>query len=134
MPAAEIQVVGRGIDGLALRQAVLLCRRQDATDFLGDLGRDAALQRQHIAQGVIVAARPHMVIGLGVDLLRGDAHAIARPDDGALDDHVGRELARDLRHRFLRAAVLHDRRPRDDSQVVDLRQIGDQGLGHASAK
>ena len=92
------------------------------------------LQVQDVAEVPVVAFSPEMLIGAGLDQLRGDAHPIAIATHGALHDGIHAQFARDLRERFLGMLVLHDRSARNDAQPWYFRQGSDQRLGQAIRK
>ena len=72
-----------------------------------------------------------MRAGLGVDELRGDAHAVARLAHAAFEHIADAELASDLPHVDRLALVGEARIARDHEQPFDARQAGDDVLDHA---
>ena len=69
-----------------------------------------------------------------MDQLSSDAHLVARPDHRTLDERVDAQFAGNLSSGLVSARVSHGRRMRDDTERTDLRQIGDQFVGHAICK
>ena len=63
--------------------------------------------------------------------MRRDADARTPLQHRALDDPPDLQLPRDLRQRFLRVAIPHDRRPGCDPQRADGHQAADQLVGHS---
>ena len=72
-----------------------------------------------------------MPVGRAIDELRGNPKAIARALYGAFYDAIHIQFARDLGKRFIRPAVTHDGRSRDNLKGGDLREIGDQRIRDA---
>src|SRR5881397_2233330 len=60
-----------------------------------DRSRDFALHHEEVANRAVVRVRPQMLVGGCVDELRGHAHAIAGPCDGAFEEPSNVELPRD---------------------------------------
>ena len=126
----QIGLEGPGIHG-ARRLARLLGTRELQLDLAGDRPRDLAVKREDVAEVAVVAVAPEVLVGGGLDELRGDAHAVSGAQHRALDDGVHVQLARDLGKRLARVAVGHARGSRDHAQLLDLREHRDQGLRHA---
>jgi hypothetical protein len=78
--------------------------------------------------------RPEVAVGARLDQLSGDADAVARSRDGALDDGIDAQLSGDLGQRPAGALVLHDGSTRDHSQRRKLPEIGNELIGHAIRK
>src|SRR5436309_7877104 len=72
-----------------------------------------------------------MPVGRAIDELRGNPKAIARALYGAFYDAIHIQFASDLGKRFIRPAVTHDGRSRDNLKGADLREIGDQRIRDA---
>ena len=113
------------------REPPLLARGDRDFHFLGDLGGELALERQHVTQRAIVTARPQVHVAGRVDELCRHADAIAGAGDRPFDNQIGAELFGDLRDRLLLLPVLHHRRARDHAEALQLREIRDERLGHA---
>ena len=121
---------GRVHRALGLEPAPLLGRDLHA-HLVCDRPRDLALQREDVGELALVAVRPQGPVARGIDQLRGDAHAPAGEQGRALDHRVHAQLARDLRQRPIAALEAHGRCARDHAQRSDLRQVGDERIGHA---
>ncbi len=125
-PAPQVHLVRLDVDGSGSREALSLLRGQADLDLADDRARGFRLSGEHVGQILLVALRPNILSGRGLDELDGDAHARAGAQDRSFDDRIHPELSRDLGNRFLRVSVLHDRRSRDHAEILDLRQFGDE--------
>ena len=119
-------IVGR----LAL--GALVARRLDPPGQGGDdRRRDLVLDREDVLELAVVALGPDVPVGLGIDQLHRDAHAVARLAHAALDHVLHAELRRHLLDAD-RAVLVHEGRvARDDEQVAKARERGDDVLGQA---
>ena len=113
-----------------LALGALLRRRLDAAAQRRDDGRrHLVLDGKDVLQLAVVALRPDMRLGLAVDELHGDAHAIRRLAHAAFDHVVDAEVPRDLLQ-LHRLALVHEHGVAgDDEQVAEARQLGDDVLG-----
>src|SRR5207253_6181296 len=100
-------------------------------DLIRDLAGNGALQSQHVLHVPLEAVGPEMPVGRAIDELRGNPKAIARALYGAFYDAIHIQFVRDLGKRFIRPAVTHDGRSRDNLKGADLRKIGDQRIRDA---
>jgi hypothetical protein len=82
----------------------------------------------------VEAFRPQVPAALGVDELGGDAHAVAGFADAAFEHEAYAEVAPDLLYFDQAALVGEGGVAGDDEQGRDLREVGDQILGHAVAE
>src|SRR5947207_9209710 len=80
---------------------------------------------------MVVSFRPKMRIVCGIDELDIDAHLIARFLDGAFEDIRDAELLRDLRNVIARTLESLCRCARDDLEVTDSREPGQNFLLNA---
>ena len=92
--------------------------------------RELALKSDDVAFVALVALRPEMMIGRGVNQLRGDAHKSACAQYASFDYAIHAELMRDLRQGLRASLVRHHRCTRDHRHVSQLGEIGDQRLCH----
>ena len=92
---------------------------------------DLVLEREDVLQVAVVALGPDVVVGFGIDQLHRDAHPVAGLAHAAFDDVLHAELARDLLHVHRLALVLERGVARDDEQVAEARQVGQDVLGQA---
>ena len=98
----------------------------------GDDGRrDLVLDGEDVLQIPVVALGPDVVVGLAVDQLHRDAHPVAGLAHAALDDVVHAQFARDLLHVHRLALELERGVARDDEQLAEARQVGEDVLGQA---
>src|ERR1051325_1585509 len=93
--ALQVFVVRRAAR-LAGCQARLSRIEQLRCQRLPDGARDLFLHREDIVDLALIAVGPDVARILGVDQIRCDAHASARPTNAALEDDPCLELARDL--------------------------------------
>ena len=100
-------------------------------DGAGDRAGESVLQGEDVGGGAFEALAPESGLGIGLDDLGVQAHAVGETGDGAFDDEVDAQLLGDLRQEFLRLLVVHRRLARDDAHAMDAGQRGDQGVGHA---
>src|ERR1700690_639824 len=69
-----------------------------------------------------------MLVGGGVDQLPGHPNLVALSAHASLEDVRDPELRGDLANGLLRVAVLHDRGPRDDTELMDQGKVGQDVL------
>ena len=119
-------IVGR----LAL--GAIVARRLDPPGQGGDdRGGHLVLDREDVLELAVVALGPDVPVGLGIDQLHRDAHAVARLAHAALDHVLHAELRRHLLDPD-RAVLVHEGRvARDHEQVAKARERGDDVLGQA---
>src|SRR4051794_12504224 len=99
-------------------------RTCDATDHV-------ILNLEEILHVPVVAFRPNVVAGLGLDELRGDADTASRLPHTALDDVLDAELAPHvLNHRRL-VLVVERGVSSDDKERAEARQLRCDVLGYA---
>ena len=128
---ANIVVVSLRVVGHLTRQPVLLGRRQFDPKCRDDPRPDLVLKVEDVGRIAVVAFRPEVDAGLGVDQLGVDADAPAGLAHAALDHVAHAELAGHLAHVERLALVGEGRIAGDDQEPGDLGQVGDQILGHA---
>ena len=95
--AAQIQFVGRRVDGRPCRQPLAIRRPEPHFNRFCDGGRDVILQSDQIAGWTLERLAPHLAFIGGVDQLRGDLHAIGRAHDRSRHQRPYAERAPDLR-------------------------------------
>ena len=78
------------------------------------------------AEIAVVGFRPQVFVGNGIDQLHVDPDPVAGPLHAAFEHGRNTEFAGDLRDRFFRVLVLHDRGARDDFERADLAKLGQQ--------
>jgi len=126
----EKSLMSLGVDGLVVAQAQPLFRRQLDGDLSGHLSGDLVLKPDDVAEITLVASRPEVSFGVGIDELRRHPNVIAVAHHGTLQDRIDVQDLRDLRKRLFRIPELHDRLPRYDPQRADLGEVADQGVRH----
>ena len=92
----EIQVVGGRRHGAPGGEALLLHRREPDADRMRDRGRELALQREHVAEATVERIRPDVGLIVGLNQLRGHAHAIGAAADASFEHVADAQLAGDL--------------------------------------
>ena len=100
--AAEVGLVGVGIDARTVPESTPFLGCQLHLDFAGNRIRDLALESQDVVELPLVAVGPEVLIGMGFDELSADANAITGAQDSTLQHRVDSELVRDFRKRFVR--------------------------------
>ena len=95
--AAQIELVGRRVDGRPCRKPLAVRRPEPHFNRLCDGGGDVVLQGDQIAGWTLERLAPHLAFIGGVDELRGDLHAIARAHDRSRDQRPYAERVPDLR-------------------------------------
>ena len=73
---AQVEVVGLGIDGLALRQRDLLGEAELELQRLDDLLGDLLLDVEDVVELALVGVAPDLAIGRDIDELHRDAHRV----------------------------------------------------------
>src|SRR6185369_2299106 len=97
--------------------------------YCDDRRSHRVLDREDVFQVAIVTLGPHMPVGLCVDQLYGDAHAVAGPSHAAFDDVLHPEVLGDLPHVDRLAFEFEGGVARDHEQIVKARQVGQDVLG-----
>jgi hypothetical protein len=92
----EHAFVGRHVVGGLADGALLGHRLQPAGQRRNDRGRDLVLDGEDVLELAVVALRPDVPVGLGVDELDGDAHPVARLAHAALRDILHLQRLRHL--------------------------------------
>jgi hypothetical protein len=100
-------------------------------DCADDMLRDIVLHGEQIFQHAVVAVRPDMLAGLGLDQLTGDADTPLRDAHTALEHVANAEIARDLAHVGRLVLVDEGRVAGDDEQPAEPCKSGDDVLGQA---
>ena len=131
---AQVVVVGLQVLGRLARDRLLFLRRQGDAQRLRDAARDLVLDGEHVLELAVVALGPRRVAGAGLDELRRDPEAVAGAADAPLE-HVRRvELLADLGCRDRLVAEADHLRAREDPELRDLRELGDDVFGHPVAE
>lgn len=118
----------------AIRQLRSLARRELDRDRARNSLCELALQIEHVHEIAIVAVCPERLIGPRRNQLDAHAHPAAHEQGRAFQHRVDIQLARDIGERLRGILVCHHRRPRDDAQRLDAREIGNDRLGHPIGK
>jgi hypothetical protein len=92
------------------------------------------LQCQDVRHVALVAVCPKMPILPRINELSCEPQAISGAHHRDLNDSVYSQLLRDLRHGLVCPSVVHRRGARDDLDRLDLREAGNQGIGHTICK
>src|SRR5260370_23059899 len=82
-------------------------------------------------QILFIASSPQMPLGGDLDQLRGDANFVARSENRTFDNGFHVEVSSNLPQGFVCVLVLHSRSPRNNTEGTNLRQVGDELVGHA---
>jgi hypothetical protein len=135
LPAQELgtqeQFVGSRIFGRLARNGSRLGRRQRGLQRGGHGPGDFLFDREDVFELAVVALGPQVRIGFCLDQLQVDQHLVAdalhtpfeQRGDAEFDAH-GFQIVR-------MAGVFFGRGARDDLQVADLRQVGQDQVLHA---
>ena len=83
---AQIKHVGVRVLGRLLFDPDFFFRRQGGAERLGDLGRQLAIDPHRIGNLAIVAFRPDMAVGVGVDQLDIDRNPVREAAHASLED------------------------------------------------
>src|SRR5690242_3630294 len=92
---------------------------------------DFALQGKYITQLTIVAFRPEVFVRRGANQLCMNANPVALSYHRTFDNGIYAQRSGNLRYGEVRVLEAHYRRPRGNSQLVDVGEAPDQVLGHA---
>jgi hypothetical protein len=125
------QVPGAHVRGARARGARALAPQKLGLDRAGDAARDFVLHGEDLGELAVVALRPEVRAGAGIDELRRDPHALARLAHAAFEHVAHAELARGLLHVDGPAFVDKARVARDDEEPAEARQRGDDVLRDA---
>ena len=131
VPGPQVFVVSEQASGRTLLDPLLLVGRERGLQGSRDSLGDVALDGEDVLQLPVVGLGPQVFVGRSVHELADDADLVARPPHAPLQDRGHAQLGRDLADRLLRTLVPHYRRSRDDLQVPDLRELGEDVLGNA---
>jgi hypothetical protein len=93
--------------------------------------RELVLKREDVVERAVVTLRPDVPAGLRLDQLTGDAQAVRRLADTALEDVAHAELTPGLLQVHRSALVGEARIAGDHEEPLDAREAGDDVLGHA---
>src|ERR1019366_4066126 len=114
----EPEVVGREVLGRLALDYLARLRRDRRLERVRDLLRELPLDREDVGQVAVVGLGPDVLVGRGADQLTGHPHLVAGAPYAALEDVGDAELLADLADRLGRGAGLHDRRARNDPQLL----------------
>ncbi|MGH9794177.1 MAG: hypothetical protein ACRD5G_05340 [Candidatus Acidiferrales bacterium] len=94
------------------------------------------LQSEDVAQRAFVSLRPQVRLILHLNQLGGDAYAVARAPDTALENEIHPQFPADLVRRLRGVLVLHGRGAGDHSEPLRLhpRQLRDHFFGQTVAE
>jgi hypothetical protein len=111
-----------------------LLRRELRLERIGDGLRDLALDREDVLDVAVVALRPQVVVGGGLDQLHVDVHLVAGLLHAALENRGDAELHRDgLEILGLRLVAL-GRGAGNDLEVADAGQAREDLVLHAAGE
>src|SRR5215475_8019824 len=128
--AAQIVVIGIEALGRLPPRALDLRLLQLARDRADDIRRHLVLELEDVAQRAFEPVPPEMPAGRSIDELPGDAHALLRLAQAALQHVAHAERAAHLLHIHGMALVGEARIAGDDEQPADARQRRDDVLHH----
>src|SRR5262249_21694436 len=107
---------------------------QNGSDRADDAFGDPVLQIKRVFEGAVEAIGPEVLSARRLDELTGDADAVARLAETALNDVPHAEVARDLLRVGGLALVAEAGVAGHNREPTRSRQLGDQILGHAVQK
>ena len=133
-PALEIQLIGGGVFRRAGREPLLVFTSQTQAQVVRDRFRDIRLHGQHVGERPIELLAPELRDSCDVDQL-----GLHREPIAALRDAAGDDGARVQRHPgvvriHVLVSVPRGKRPRDDAEPVNPREIVGQRVGDAVAQ
>src|SRR5437660_6005679 len=132
--ASKISLIGRGI-GLSLQgEPGLFLRRDINADLGGDVMRHFVLQTQNILEIALIGFCPKVTIALRLDQLGRDSDAVLRPRYRAFHDRFDIQLTGNFREGFPGTSEMFRRRPRNDSEGANLREVRCQRLRDSLAE
>ena len=124
----EVQAIGLRVGGRAAGELLLLLPAQLPAQRPGDRRRDLALHLQHVVRRPAVLLAPQLPVVAHAHELRGDGEARAPLGEAAEEERVHPERPADLRRAELLALEGERRRPRDDAQPREARELVDEAL------
>ena len=127
--SGEHVFVGRHVLGRLALGALVRRRLDPAAQRRHDGRGHLVLDGEDVLELAVVALGPDMRLGLAVDQLHGDAHAVGGLAHASLDHVVDAEFLGDAARRHRLALVHEDGVARDDEEVAEARQLGDDVLG-----
>ena len=99
-------------------------------NLVGDRVRDLTLEGKDVSKAALVTPRPQATVACHINQLHCDAHSVADPQRRALDYSIHTQVPREFGQWRMDPLEPHCRSARDDSQRRDLREVGDQRVGH----
>ena len=131
---AQIQIVGFRILRRHARQLGRLGRREFGLERIGHFLRDFAFDAEDVVECARIGLGPQVVVARGIDQLYVDQHRVAGLLHAAFEDRGDAELQGDRLQVVRMAGVFFRRRTRDDFQVADSGQLGQDHVLHAAGE
>ena len=131
--AAERELPGREVGGVAGKKVADLTVEDRAPDVPDDDGDERVLHQEHVLVGAVVAIGPELQGRLGVRQAGVDAQPGPPAADAALDDVVGAELGSNRPRVGEELPVTKARAPRDHRKPLPA-QAGDEIFGEPVAE
>ena len=128
MAPLEIELVGLEIGGGPPADLGSLIRGQLGLERPRYPQRHVALDHEDIGELPVIRLGPEVAVGLGVDELGDDTHAISGAPNAPLEHRRDLQPGRDLPQALLPFLQRHTRGARDHLEGADLRQLGDDVL------
>ena len=132
--ALQVERVRLEVVRVALRRGIRDVGQEGGAQRGHDRARDLVLQREHVVELAIVPLRPDVAPVVRRRELRGDAQAVVRLPDCALEHDGHAEQGADGANILRLAFEGEDRRTRGDAQAFDLGERVDQLVRDAIAQ
>ena len=121
-PCARLEIENVGID---IEIVAPLARAQRQPKLVDDRPGDFILDGEDVVDLSIEGFGPHRNVPCGLNQLGFDAHPVAGPHDGPLDDQIRSELLANLLHVALLVLECRRRRSRADLQALNGGEAAD---------
>ena len=95
IPSAQVQLIGLGVDRVALAQPLLLIAAEAQAKRVGQFSRDLRLQREHVATGGVEHRSPQLRSIVDIHELGADDEGAAACEDTAGQHGLDAEVAPD---------------------------------------
>ena len=130
-PATDEVVIGLGIDFAATLPTCAFALREGHFEHLDDLSRYFVLDHEDVLEVPVVAVRPDMAAGFGIDELDVDAHPRAGLSHAAFEHVSHAQLPSHISDVDVSPLESKRRVARDHEEAGHLGDVGDDVFGHA---
>ena len=122
----EEEVVSLEVLGRALGKPGLFLGIERYAERARDLRGELALDGEDVLQLAVVALRPQVLVGIGVDQLRRNAHLVPGAAHAAFEEGGHAKLGADLAAVYPGIAVFENRGARHDLEITQQRELRQQ--------